>query len=377
MREDGIISLQQLTALTIVYLIGRSTLVFPIGPVKQDIWLTVTLGSLLAGIAMMLWISMGLRFKGIDPIVYTRATLGNVLGSLFAAVYLLFFLQIAAGVLRNISELYATTVMTSTPLIVFTAITGVLVALAAKAGLENIARLAELILPWLITGMFILTVLALATPGLPHLEYLLPVFGSGWINILRGALIHFTFPFMEASVLVFVLPFLKKPEQSRRHILIGVAFVGLILVLTTVRNLVVLGPDIISRVNFPYLAVVKLIDIGQFLERLDPVAIFIWTMGTFVKLSLLVYVISIGWASLFSMADYRPLVFPVTILMVSVSLFLYDNFAQMKDFYNTTYPFYALPFQLLGPLLILTVAKIRGLTSDNIYKGRKKSRGQV
>ena len=110
MREDGIISLQQLTALIIVYLIGRSTLVFPVGPAAQDVWLTIILGALLASLVMLLWISMGLRFEGIDPIVYTRATLGNVLGTLLTALYMLFFLQVAAGVLRNICELYVTSV---------------------------------------------------------------------------------------------------------------------------------------------------------------------------------------------------------------------------------------------------------------------------
>ena len=90
------------------------------------------------------------------------------------------------------------------------------------------------------------------------------------------------------------------------------------------------------------------------------------------RLSLLVYVISIGWASLFALADYRPLVFPVSILMATISIILYESYAQMKDFYLTTYPFYGLPFQVLGPLLVLTIAKIRGLTSDDIYRGRKK-----
>jgi spore germination protein KB len=371
-REDGIISLQQLTALIIVYLIGRSTLVFPVGPAAQDVWLTIILGALLASLVMLLWISMGLRFEGIDPIVYTRVTLGNVLGTLLTALYMLFFLQVAAGVLRNICELYVTSVMKATPIVVFAGVTAFLAALAARAGLENIARLAELILPWLISGMLLLTVLVLATPGLPHPEYLLPVFGSGWINILRSTIIHFTFPFMEANVLVFALPFLDFPRGCKKSIYVGVAIVTLILALTNIRNLMVLGPQGISRVNFPFLTTIQLVDIGEFLQRLDPIAIFIWTLGTFVKLSLLVYVISIGWASLFALADYRPLVFPVSILMATISIILYESYAQMKDFYLTTYPFYGLPFQVLGPLLVLTIAKIRGLTSDDIYRGRKK-----
>ncbi len=374
-REDGIISLQQLAALAIVYLIGRSTLVFPAGPAEQDIWLTLIVGAILASIVMMLWVSMGLRFEGIDPIVYTRVTLGNVLGTLLAALYMLFFLQLAAGVLRNISDLYLTAIMTSTPIVVFAGVMGILAALAARAGLENIARLAELVLPWLIIGMLILTTLILGTPSLPHPEYLLPIFGSGWINIFRSTLIHFTFPFMEANVLVFALPFLNNTNKCRRTILMAVSFVTIILVITNVRNIMVLGPQGISRVNFPFLATVRLIDIGEFLQRLDPIAIFIWTLGTFVKLSFLVYVICVGWASLFAMADYRPLVFPVSILMVSISILLYESYAQMKDFYLATYPFYAFPFQVLGPLLVLTIAKIRGLTSDDIYKGRQKKPG--
>lgn len=376
-REDGIISLQQLTALSIMYLIGRSTLTFPIGPAAQDIWLTIIFGALLAGLMMWFWISLGLRFENTNPVVYTRITLGNFLGTLLIVLYLLFLLQLTAGVLRNICELYVTSIMPATPIIVFAGITAFLAALAARGGLENIARLAELILPWHIGNMLLLTVFVLATPGLPHPEYLFPVFGSGWINILRSTLIHFAFPFMEASALVFTLPFLNHPRNCKKSIYTAMAIVTLILVLTNIRNIMVLGPQGISRVNFPFLTTIQLVDIGAFLERVDPIAIFIWTLGTFVKLSFLVYVISIGWASLFALADYRPLVFPISLLTATVSIILYENYAQMKDFYLTTYPFYSLPFQVLGPLLVLTIAKIRGLSGDNIYKGKKKDRGQV
>jgi len=58
---------------------------------------------------------------------------------------------------------------------------------------------------------------------------------------------------MEANVLIFALPFLDYPRACKRSIFVSVAIVTLILVLTNIRNLMVLGPQGISRVNFPFL----------------------------------------------------------------------------------------------------------------------------
>lgn len=371
-REEGRISLAQFAVLLTSYLIGRSTLIMPVEVAKQDAWLAILAGGLLAAIPMLLWLALGLRFPGQSPVHYVRSVLGNFLGLPLLLLYLWFFLHLGADVTRNIGEMYVIAIMPETPIVVFLGTMSFLASLAVRGGIEVIARLAELLLPWLILSIVGLAVLSLATPRLTHWEYLAPVFGSGWKNMLRGALLSLAFPFAEGIPFALFLPFLPKPRKVRPYALGSLGFVTLLLTLVQARNIVILGPNEIVRLNFPTLAAVQLINLGEFLQRLDALAVFNWTFGIFFKIAVLQYAVCLGSAELLGLQDYRPLVFPVGIIMTALAIVIYENFGQMKEFYSTIYPFYALPFFLLGPALVLTVAILRGQGAKRNKKAAKK-----
>lgn len=373
MREEGRISLAQFATLLTAYLIGRSTLIMPVEIARQDGWLAILLGGLCAAGVFLLWLALGLRFQGLSPVDYTRRVLGNFFGIPVVVLYLWFFLHVGAGVARNFGELYATAIMPKTPIVVFIGMLAFLTALTVRGGLEVITRLAELLLPWLVLSVVGLNILTFATPGLMHWEYLEPILGSGWLNVLRGTLLSFIFPYGEAVVFLIILPFLTQPDRTRPYALGSLGFVTLLLALTHLRNLAVLGPVEIARLNLPSLAAIKLINLGEFLQRLDALAVFIWTFGTFLKTAVLQYTVCLGSAELLGLKDYRPLAFPVTLLMTSLAIIIYENFAQMRSVYSTIYPFYALPFTLLLPALTYLAAVVRDLRAEP-NKGKKNAR---
>ncbi|HHY92579.1 MAG TPA: hypothetical protein GX511_04475, partial [Firmicutes bacterium] len=56
------------------------------------------------------------------------------------------------------------------------------------------------------------------------------------------------------------------------------------------------------------------------------------------------------------------------------SILIFENFAQMRQVYSTIYPFYALPFTVLLPLLTYLVAAVRGLGSQGQTPDKKNAR---
>lgn len=374
MREEGRISLAQFAILLTAYLIGRSTLIMPVEVAQQDGWLAILLGAGLAVGPLLLWLGLGQRFQGLSPVEYTRRALGNFFGIPVVVLYLWFFLHVGAGVTRNIGEMYVTAIMPETPVVVFVGVLAFLTALTVRSGLEVVVRLAELLLPWLLLSLGSLLVLTFATPGLLHWEYLQPILGSGWRNILRGTLLAFTFPFGEVAAFLFLLPFLNKTRQVRAYALVPWGGVALLLAFVHARNVAVLGVYELGRLSFPTLAAVQLINVGDFLQRLDALVVFNWTFGTFLKMAVLQYAVCLGSAQLLGLQDYRPLAFPVALLMTGLSILIYENFAQMRQVYSTIYPFYALPFTVLLPLLTYLGAAVRGLGSQGQTPDKKNAR---
>ncbi|MGI9950732.1 endospore germination permease [Moorellaceae bacterium AZ2] len=361
MREEGRISSRQFSMLVMGFLIGTSTLIIPVGPAKQDAWITFLLtGALGVGLAYF-YTSLGKRFPGETPLQYAPRILGRFLGTLFNVLFLWYAFHLAALVLLNVSELYTIAIMTTTPLIVFIGVMAGLAALAVRAGLETIARLAELLTPFLIFTILTLNILSLATPDLVHWENLLPIMAEGPLPIIRGVFASLAFPFGETVFFLAFIPFVVDPRKSSRPFALAVFFLTLLLASVLVRNIAVLGAAESARTIFPSLVAIQLINIGDFLQRMDPLIIFIWTSATFLKLSIVYYVFTLGTAQLFNLKDFRPLALPTWLLLTFFAPHVYENVQQMLRFAGRTWPFYFLPLYLFYPALLLLVAKIRGI----------------
>ncbi|NLY50976.1 MAG: GerAB/ArcD/ProY family transporter [Firmicutes bacterium] len=103
-------------------------------------------------------------------------------------------------------------------------------------------------------------------------------------------------------------------------------FVGLLLMLSATLDSAVLSIDTV-RSSFTTLSMLREVNVGDFLTRVEVVGIFTWTLGGFLKLSLCYWVLSLGLAEFLGLPDYRSLVFPLGIIMVSLSILLFESFA--------------------------------------------------
>ncbi|MGI9862101.1 endospore germination permease [Moorella naiadis] len=374
LREDGRITGWQLAMLLTGFLLGTTTLIIPVGPAKESAWLAVLLAGILGVGAAWLYTALGARFPGETPFQYTPRVLGRWLGTLAVLLYLWLSFHLAALILRNLGELYVVAIMVRTPMGVFVGILTALAAWIVRNGLEPVARLAELLAPWLYVIMVVLEILTFATPNLTHLENLLPLLPDGkFLPVIQGILPILAFPFAETFLFLGVIPFLVKPKKGFLPFALAVAFGTLITSLVAFRNVAVLGASEAERVNFPSLVTVQLINLGDFLQRLDALIIFMWTFAGFIKLCLPYYFLALGLATLLKLKDYRPLVLPLGLLIAPFTLQLYVSFPQMIQF-TRIYPFYSLPITLLLPALTLVVAAVRGLRGQQAARQRRSAK---
>ncbi|MGI6604683.1 MAG: GerAB/ArcD/ProY family transporter [bacterium] len=325
LREEGRISSWQLGALLGSFLIGTSTIMRPTTQAGRDTWLAY-LFALIAGLAVAwLWFALTQRLE-VPTIQGIFATLGHYMGAPLALLYLWYYLYLCALVLRKISELYVTAVMPETPILVFAGVIVLLAAISVWSGLEVIGRLAELFFPFIALAILISHVLILATPNLVHWEHLTPVLDRGITPVLRATLSILTFPFAETILFANVLPFTLNRTQSWRMVMSITIFVGLLLMLSATLDSAVLSIDTV-RSSFTTLSMLREVNVGDFLTRVEVVGIFTWTLGGFLKLSLCYWVLSLGLAEFLGLPDYRSLVFPLGIIMVSLSILLFESFA--------------------------------------------------
>ncbi|MDF2714782.1 MAG: spore germination protein [Paenibacillus sp.] len=115
-----------------------------VSKVKQDLWLSMAIGTAvdIYVAAILAW--LGNAYPGQSLVQYPSAVLGKA-GKLVGVIFLSFFVGVIVSSLWIFSDFLARALMPETPRFLFSATMTLCAGWAAHKGLETIARLAQLI----------------------------------------------------------------------------------------------------------------------------------------------------------------------------------------------------------------------------------------
>ena len=154
---------------------------------------------------------------------------------------------------------------------------------------------------------------------------------------------------------------MQDQQKVRARTLQYVVIAGLFLCVIVARNTAVLGITATVQ-TYPSFLAIRLIDIAKVLTRLEIIVMTSFLVMSFLKVAVLYYGTVVGLAQLFKLGSYLPLVFPVGIIMVTLSVFSFASSLELINFAYEKYPYYSLPFQVGLPLLSLIVASLRDVS---------------
>ena len=358
MLEEGRITYKQLILpivlsriiLTITYL---PTLIEP--PANQDAWLTellfFPLELFLAFPIYLLW----KRFPNQTLIQYSQTIAGKV-GKLVGLLYIGYFLQSIVITLAQFGLFFTSTVMPETPILFFYLTLILISAYATAKGLEVISRLSEFFAP--IVLIAITTVFVLLIKDM-HLKELTPVLEKGIFPVLHGGLI-FTSRTVEVLWLAMLLPYLNNRQKVKPVFIISFALMSLFFVIITLPVLTVFELGERKALKFPFYSVIRLVDIADFIERVEAIHMAIWVLGIFVRVSFLYYLTVLGLSQLLNLRDYKLLILPLGTIIIPLTILIAPNLVELQTFTSyKVFTGYSLSFLFVLPSLLLLTAIIR------------------
>lgn len=124
-----------------------------------------------------------------------------------------------------------------------------------------------------------------------------------------------------------------------------------------------------SNVYFPSYAAVGRINVGDFIQRIEGTVAIVFVVCVFVKFSVCLLAASQGIARLFRLSNYRSVVLQTGLLTTFLAYSLFDNIMEMEHFASKIYPYYAFPFQVIVPLLLLLGAEIKVRRARRVKSG--------
>jgi spore germination protein KB len=317
--EKAKISPGQLFALLVLFNMGTAILRVLATSAEKDAWLTILLGGM-GGLAIFsIYAALYHRFPRLQLTGYMKEIFGKRVGGALGLFYTLFFIHGAARDLREGGELVASSVMNQTPVFVLNVIMTAAIGYVLVQGIEVLARTGQIFL-------FILVILGIGSSillvfsGVIELDRLLPVLGKGLGPVIETTLKQtIQFPHEEAVCFTMILPFLNSSGAGLRAGFAAVATSSLILAYTTALNVAVLGIEISSRTIFPMLQTISLINIGEFIQRLDVIVVLFF------------YAAVAAATDVFRFANYRSLVFPIGFIILLASIMLSGDFSEQIE----------------------------------------------
>ncbi len=363
--ERSRISTKQLFVLILLFEMGSSIVVNLGMQAKQDAWLAILLGTG-TGVCMFLVYDHLCHQYDERPLTqYVRIIFGKYIGSLLALLYIFYFFYLAARVLRDFGDLLLSSTLEKTPMFVINGILMIVIGGAVYYGLEVIGRTGEIILPFM-TLLALITAISISFSEIFHIENLLPVLEKGWKPVITAAFpLTVTFPFGETIVFSMILPYVSAKSHSRKTGLKAILISGLILTVTVVTNIAVLGVSQASSEQFPLLTTVGKINVGNFIQRVDAVALSALILGGFFKISIFFYAGVSGMKELFSIEKKKHILFLVAgfaVVIATYSVNMASSFTSHIEAGLQQVPYYLhLPFQIGIPILLLVITWFKKL----------------
>ncbi|HVJ48428.1 endospore germination permease [Desulfitobacterium sp.] len=359
MIEGGKISYKQMILLVFVSRIIGWIAFLPVilaSPANQDVWIDCLMAAPIHLIVALPVYLLFKKFPNQTLYEYSQAITGKIGQWVVGILYIWFFIHMAALNLSNFSEFFTTIIMPETPSLFFVITLTLVSAYAAHKGIEVLGRLSEFIAPIIMIALIGVVLLLVKDMDLKELT---PILEKGiYPSILTG--LSPVAQTVEIIGLAIIFPFINDRQKIKKVYIFTPLLLGLFLFILTISVIALLGDDLAKSLTYPFYSIVRLVHVGNFLERIEAIHVAVWILGMFIKTAFYYYLIVLGLAQLFHLKDYKPLILPTGTIIVSLSNVLGQSIVELREFISfNIYTWYTLFFILFIPSLLLLTATIR------------------
>ncbi len=339
-----------------LFIIGSFIIIGGGGEAKQDVWIAILLSFFMAIPIYYVYSQLLRQHPGKDLYDVAIETFGKIPGKIICLLSLWYSFHLGSLVIRNFSSFVNVVSFPETPPSLIITFIGLFCIWMVKEGIEVLGRWTAFAFPIAMAIIIITAVFSLTKANFINLK---PVLYDGIKPLLPVSFGIFSFPFAETVVLTTTFNSLKNTKKAFNVFFTGTLIGCIFMISISVRNVMVLGVSLNSDLYFPSYMAVRTLNIGDFIQRFEIVVAIIFILGGFVKISICLLSAAKGLARVLNINNYRDIVSPVAFLMMAMANIIYSNIMEMFDWAQKIYPYYAVPFQIIIPVLVMVSAKIK------------------
>lgn len=371
MNNKETISPEQLTMLLLAF-ITSSSIVFIPNPVIQaahnGAWLSMILSCSCGMLLLTAVVYLHKQYPTKTFVQYFRDIYGRWLTVVVVIPFLLILLMMIANITEGLGLFFTSSMMVETPMYVFNGFTLMMAALTVRAGIEVMARMFVLLI--FIVILTVAFVLLFAMPNY-HPSALLPQFDEGWKPILYGAYLTYGWPYSEIFLFTSILCFVRRERRRKwtKQLYGAVLFHMVAFILVIVCTIMTLGKAAAER-KYSLYEVARIIEISGIFERIESVVGITLIAGSYMKISISLFVLNISATHLLKLKDERLLVYPLSLMILFLSITMFPTEVEAFESWTVIWPFISISFII--PLLLA----LGGTVARNFLKRRAPASGK-
>lgn len=356
MQKNRMSAKQAVSVLTL-FIMGSSLVVGGNTDAKQDAWIAILVAAFLFAPMLMVYARLLSLHPGQGLYEIVLDVFGRIIGKAIIFLYVLYSIYLGALVMRNFSEFMQAVAIPETPQLVTLIFGFVLCVWMVKKGAAVLGRWAKFVFPIALAAIAVTILLSLKFMDPDNLK---PVLGTDFGTLMSSSFSLFAFPLAETILFTSLFGSVQtKSENTPYGIYISAVLISIVLfLLVALRNILVLGAPVLSMFYFPSYEVVSVLSLGDFFTRFEVLIGMIFMFAGFVKICVCLFSATAGIAKLIHVRGGKDLAVPVGLLMMTIATIVFSNTLQMVDEINI-YKYFALPFQVILPLVILAGAEIK------------------
>ncbi|NBI05962.1 GerAB/ArcD/ProY family transporter [Senegalia massiliensis] len=356
-----IINNNQLRNFIFLQYVATSVVLFPSmlsSIAKQDAWLSALLGSMLSIILALIYYNLIDKMGEKNLIEYIEYLFGKYIGNLIKLLFIFFLILACSTQIWIMGNFLSTHIMHDTPPYVLKTLFMIVVIIAAKLGLEVVARSSEIIIPIILIGFFIPNILLIPQIDINNMY---PILEKGFNPVFKGIL-----PFMGSTSFTFIALLMFCPSNVnnvkgiKKDFLISTIIASIVLIIAIDMCTLVLGAEITSRHLYPTHILSKKAKVGEYIQRLEILFAMVWFLSVFYKLFIYFYGLTLSVSQFLKLNDYKILILPIAMIMIILSTIVYPDTIYSIEWDNPNWINLSLTFGLILPLILLFTQKIKG-----------------
>ncbi|MCL2574347.1 MAG: endospore germination permease [Defluviitaleaceae bacterium] len=354
------ISLRQLQALLLLEVFGFGVTALPRRVAEnagQDGWLSVLLAVIMIIPVVMMASYLARLAGGKSFHDFASHVISKPLGVVVSLIFCLRLVLLAAFNLRIFAEITRQTMLPTTPFVVIFVSMLMLAAYGAAKGIETRARMAEILV--LVTLLPLIFVFGISGRDIDFTN-LAPVFVATPLDVARGSFPAF-FAFSGVEVLLLVSPYLSRPKHLVRSAS-GVAItIGISMAIVTIVTIARFGADGIVHQMWPVLKMMDTISLpGSIIDRQGALIMTFWIISAYATINAALFFSSLLLKDTIGCGQHSAYIL-VLVPIIAILAHIPQNLSVVYEYHLLSNSTFGLATMVGIPLIILIIAKIRGM----------------